>query len=387
MRKLSLLLAVLMSVTMVMAQKSKVSIASSALTSGKLDQAKEAIDEAMKDPSVAEYAKGYMVKGQVYQGIAESVLPNYKSLDADAAMVAYDAYLNAVKFDDKEKLVKKIKPLVANLVPYIATRGGEFFNEGKYKESASLFRQVLDIQKSDLIGSTAIDTSMIYNLGLASENAGDYETAIESYTKTKDLGYNSANSFARLSSSLKAAGKADQATKILEEGFQKYPNDLNIIFELINANLSGGTPEKAAEYVDKAIELDPKNASLYRAKGTIYEKSGDMLKAKELYQKAIEIDPKDYASRYNVAVMEYNITAEMNKKANDIVDNATYNKEIEKVLSRYQNEVVPLFEAAHEVSGDDDSALRQLKTLYYLLRERTPEMMEKYNATIKELGE
>ena len=51
-------------------------------------------------------------------------------------------------------------------------------------------------------------------------------------------------------------------------------------------------------YLDKAIQDDPSNASLYHAKGVLYDKIGDAENAITCYKKAIEINSSFYDSYY-----------------------------------------------------------------------------------------
>lgn len=378
MKRVSLFLAILvLSAGFAFGQKSKLREANSALSSGKLDQAKEAIDQALKDASLKNDAKAYFTKGEIYQKIAEDPTGMFRKLDANAAVEAYSAYLEAMKYDTKGRLAKKIKPLVVNLTNSLANRGAELFQNEKYKDAAGLFEKVLEIQKSDLVQMETIDTAMMFNIALASEKAEDYKKAISYYEKVKDLGYEEAKTYARLSAVLKADGQEDEATRILEEGSEKYPNDLNIIFELINKNLLGGTPEKAAQYVDKAIELEPNNASLYRAKGSIYEKTGDLKKAKEVYEKALEIDPKDFASQYNIAVMLLKDVEKRREEVNNIMDVEEYNAAVEDLLNRYES-TVPYFEKAYEMNPSEMGSVQVLREIFFKLRDRSPEHMAKY---------
>lgn len=378
MKRVSILMVVLMIAVGVMAQKSKWREASSALSSGKLDKAKECIDVALQDASMKDEAKAFFTKGEIYQKIAEDPTGLYKKLDANAALTAYGAYMKAMELDSKGRLEKKIKVNVVNLTNALANEGANLYGQNKFKEAANRFEKVLEIQNSELVKMEGVDTAMMFNIALASEKAENYEKAIKYYNKVKDYGYQEAKTYARLSSTLKAAGKEDEATKVLEEGAEKYPNDLNIIFELINKNLMGGTPEKAAQYVDKAIELEPENASLYRAKGSIYEKTGQIEKAKELYEKALTIDPKDFTSQYNVAVMLLKEVEKRREEVNNIVDQTEYDTAVEDLLNRYQS-TIPYFEKALEINPKDAGTIQVLKEIYFKLRERSPEMMEKYN--------
>ena len=71
--------------------------AMSALASQKYDQAKEAIDKDLADEKNAAKSKFWLVKGQVYEAIANDA--NSYKLDSMAAMTAYEAYRKAAEMD------------------------------------------------------------------------------------------------------------------------------------------------------------------------------------------------------------------------------------------------------------------------------------------------
>ena len=66
MRKLSFIMILLFCATFTYAQKGKVTQAISYLTSGKLDQAKKLIDEAMGHESCVAWDKAYFTKGHPF---------------------------------------------------------------------------------------------------------------------------------------------------------------------------------------------------------------------------------------------------------------------------------------------------------------------------------
>ena len=68
MRKLSFILVLILSASFANAQKGKVTSASNYLNSGKLDKAKEAIDQGIQHEKCIAWPKAYVVKGKVYQG-------------------------------------------------------------------------------------------------------------------------------------------------------------------------------------------------------------------------------------------------------------------------------------------------------------------------------
>ena len=88
-----------------------------------------------------------------------------------------------------------------------------------------------------------------------------------------------------LSNVLKQQGKNEEALEYLHKGYEQYPDNAYMLVELINHYLLGGEPEKAEVYLDAAIKQDPKNASFYRAKGTLYEKTERPHKQKKWKEK------------------------------------------------------------------------------------------------------
>ena len=107
MKKLSFILILLVCATVAFAQKGKLTQATSYFTSGKLDKAKELVDEAIAHEACVNYDKAYFVKGQIYQAIFESPVADYKKLDPNALDKAWEAYQKVIELDVKKKYGKK----------------------------------------------------------------------------------------------------------------------------------------------------------------------------------------------------------------------------------------------------------------------------------------
>ena len=116
MRKLSFIIALLLCVNISFAQKGKVTSAVSFFTQGKLDKAKELIDEAIGHENCVNWAKAYMVRGQIYQAIFETQDENYKKLSKDPLSVAWDSYQKVIQLDDKNKFEKEANTFAIELL-------------------------------------------------------------------------------------------------------------------------------------------------------------------------------------------------------------------------------------------------------------------------------
>ncbi len=369
----------LMCVASVSAQKSKVTGAQNYLTSGKLDKAKEAIDEGIQDEKCVAYAKAYLVKGKVYQGIFESPLPAYKKLAEKPLDVAFDSYMKALELDENGKMEKPVKAQMTNMIPDYTNEAVNLYNEGDFPGALAAFERVLEIEAMDMFKENAtIDTAVIFNAGMTAQKAEQLEKAAKYYKQSIEYNYGGAKTYANLSKVLNDSGNKEEGVKYLHKGFELYPNDSWMLVELINHYMLGGEPQKAADYLDKAIELDPTNSSFYRAKGTLYEKTEEFAKAEEMYTKALSMDPNDFTSQYNLGLLKLNSAILKHKAANEIMDAKKYNEAIKAVYAEYEA-VIPYFEKVLEMQPDEKNSMITLKELYFKLRNENEVYLEKYN--------
>lgn len=381
MRKVSFIMFLLFCATLTYAQKGKVTQATSYFTSGKLDQAKKLIDEAITHESCVNWDKAYFTKGQIYQAIFESPLQDYKKLDPNALDVAWEAFNKVVQLDEKQKYTKKLEVQYKNLIVDYTNKAVEYYNAENFKNALVAFKKVLEIENSPIVtagGPAAVDTAVIFNAGVAAQRAGEFVDAEKFYKETLKYNYEPARTYAMLANVLKEQGKEEEAVKFLHKGYELYPENSYMLVELINYYLLGGEPQKAETYLDAAIKQDPKNASFYRAKGTLYDKMKEPKKAEEMYVKALELDPKDFQAQYNLGNIKLTDVIEFHKKVQDIVDVDEYNKKLEEVYAGYTS-VIPYFEKALELNPNETNTMSTLKELYFKLRNRNPEYQKKYD--------
>jgi len=387
MRKLSLLLVLIFCASMGFAQKGKVAQANSYLTSGKLDQAKNLIDIAIQHKKCVTYAKAYFVKGQIYQAIAESQIEIYKKLDSDPLTKAWDAFQEVIKLDEKKHFTKKLKPQYKNLIIDYTNKAIEYYNAEKFAEAVGAFEKVLALENNDIVteGQAAtVDTMVIYNTAIAAQRASMYDVAEKYCRETLKLNYEPAKTYAILSNVLKTKGDREGALKVLQEGFEKYPENEYMLIELINYYLLGSEPEKAEQYLDAAIKQNPENASYYEAKGSLYDKINEPEKAEAMYRKTLELKPDDFVAQYSLGNIELNKVNDLLKKVQDIQDIKKYNAGLETVYTEFAK-VIPYFEKARKLRPKDKNSLIILKELYFRLRDKDAKYMTKYKEVIETL--
>lgn len=381
MKKTAIILMMLFCVTRVTtAQKGKVRQANSFYKSGKLDKAKETIDQAINDEKCINWDNAYLIKGQIYQALFESPMDAYKALSPNALNVAWEAYQKAVELDTKGRYKKEIVFQCTNLIIHYTNKGVDAYNSKDFKGAFLNFEKVLNIRESKVMAETPeakIDTVVMFNAGVAAQQAQMYAQAEKYYKEILKYDYEPAKTYSMLYTVLKEQGKTEEAMEYLKKGYESYPENAYLLVELINYYLLGDKPENAEKYLDAAIAQDPNNSSFYRAKGTLYEKIGKNDEAQKMYEKALSIDPNDFYAQYGIANFKLTAVVELHKKVNEIEEVKKFNAEMEKVYAGYE-EVLPYFEKARQLKPDDTATLSTLRELYFKLRVKKPEYEAKY---------
>lgn len=371
MKRITILIMLLIGFSTVFAQKGKVTSALNYITTGNLEKAKEAIEQAMTHEKSKDLAKTYYAKGRVLQAVAESKDTNIMKLYENPLPEAFKEYQKAIELDEKgkmEKLVNLQYPLLSN---DFITLGIEMFQAGKHKEAMEAFEYSLEIGKTPLFDG-AVDTSVVFNAGLAAYNAKIWDKAIIYFTQSKDLEYDDPNLYPLMKESYMGSGDTLSAVNCLKEGFEKYPENEAIIINLINYYIESGANEEALEYLNIGIEADPDNYSYYFGKGLAYEKMDRVDEAIESYKKSIELKDDYFNTYYNLGALYFNRGVNQIEIANEIMDNEEY------IIAKAKGDAefakaLPYMEKGHEVNPEDVSTMETLKTLYYRLK-----MMDKH---------
>ncbi len=392
MKRTLLLLALMIGVTAAFAQKGKVISAQSYKDQQKLEEALEAINIAI-DPSNPKseksipWSKTWEVRGQIYQAIYQSNDENVKKLADNPLTTALESFKKAIELDEKKRSVGAIKISLTLLTSDFTDQAVKAFNNNDYELALESFKNILDIEGLPVMledgAEATVDTVIIYNAGLAAYNAKKYDEAIHFYKEAASYGYNGARTYELLAQTYIEKPDTVGALKMLQEGFEKYPESSSIMVQLINIYLNANMVDDAMKYLNLAIEQDPENATYHFAKGSLYDKLEETQKAVECYAKAVELKEDYYDAYYNLGTIYYNLGVKQVDVANAVPTNQPdkYDEEIAKADVEFKK-AIPYMEKASEINPDDLYALEALKTLYYRLK-----MMDKYDSVMKRLSE
>ena len=361
------------------AQKGKVSGALNYINSGNLPKAKEAIDAAIVHEKTVNWPKTYYAKGRLAQALYESGDDKLIALYPDPLSLAYECYKKAIELDDKnamEKLIMIQMPALSNDFQNLAALEFEAKN---YEKSLVAFEQLIVIQEGDLyIGM--LDTALVYNAGVVAFNGKLYDKSIEYFDRSIELGYGGTQAHLFKYQAYIDTEDLENAETTLIAAFNKYPENKDLMMNLVDFYYMNEMDDEAFAYVAQAKEKDPTNHSLYWVEGNIYMKQEKYEEAATAFRKSIELNPEIFDTQYNMGVCYYNQGSDMSAVANDIMDNRKYNEAVEEIKDIFQK-AVPYMEKALELRPDDVETMTSLRELYYRLKTRN----ESYEAKFEEM--
>ncbi len=391
MKKTIFLLALVFSVSVVFAQKGKVTTAQNLKESGKIQEALETIELTVdptndKSEKTISWPKTWEVRGEIYQAIGQSKDENIKKLSDDPLTEALNSYKKALDLDEGDKNANSIKIKLTLLTNDLTNQAITAFQNEDYKKALSSFEQILDIQELDVVKADnpgAVDTVILFNTGLAAFNAEDYDKAVKYYGEAAKYGYNGARTYNLLSQAYQAKKDTLGALKVLQEGFEKYPEDNMVLESMIQIYMDLDKTDEAMKYLEMAIEQDPTVPRYFFAQGALYEKLANEEKAIEAYNNAIKTDPEFFNAYYNLGALYYNKGVKQMEVAKEVPvnDNAGYEREMAKADEWFAKSL-PFMEKCNELQPDDNMTLESLKNLYYRMKQ-----MDKYNAILEKLGQ
>lgn len=378
MKNLAVILFLLMIAGTSCAQKGKVNSALNYLEAEDIEKALNAIEVAQENEKTKDWYKTYFAKGRVYQVMYETGNKDLIEKAGDPLEIAYKSYQKAKELDEKGRVEKQIDLYYQSLLNDFLNQGIEAFNASDFDQAYKSFNYARKVGEEPIFQG-GVDTSIIYNAGLAAYNGEMYEKAIECFEEVGEMGYEKGTPYILIKNAYIALNDSASALEALQTGFEMFPENEGLLIELINYYLMSGADDEALQYIDMAIERDSENSSYWHARGVLYDKKGMMNKAIESYKKAIELDDTNFNSYYNLGALYFNQGVTMANEALEIKDPDKYSAAIEKADDKFR-ESLPWLEKAHEINPEDVSTMETLKMLYYRLK-----MMDKHAEITKKL--
>jgi tetratricopeptide (TPR) repeat protein len=277
MKKLSLsLLLILVGLTS-FAQSSKVSSAITYLENGELDRAKEAIELAAVNEKTAIQAKTWFYRGRIYSAIGFDQTGKYSGLSATPFEEAMTSFNHALTLPDVKNLKRLMLAEYGNLQMGFFNQAAQAYGNKDYQKAHDAFSlsSEANLKQVEIEPTLAMDTGVIFNVGLCAERLGNTEEAMGIYQRLVNMKYNEPYVYQALSEMYASQGKIDEAIQVISDGRRAYPKDQALIITELNFYLTQGKVTEIVDKLNEAISLDPNNVELYFAQGNAY---GELMK-------------------------------------------------------------------------------------------------------------
>jgi len=326
------------------------------------------VDKLITDRAIFYFANNKLEKWEILNPVIENPLG-----------IAMESLNKAREIDVNGKKVKLLKENYIRLKELLISEGSNCYSFKKYTCAYNSFNTVINIGMIPQLNQK--DTAIYYYSALSAQLDGKNKEAVDLYKKAIELGYTSeGNAYSYLEQAYRSLGDNESGLPYLEQGFIKYPKNQNVLIALINYYINKNEdPNRVLTYIDKAIQDDPKNASLYFNKAAIYDKLSDFDKAAEIYQKSIECDPTFFDAYFNLGAIIYNKGVKYLEEANKVPakELERYDALIAKANIEFKN-ALPYILKANEIKPTDKSTIETLKNIYFRYRTESDEMNKKY---------
>lgn len=379
MKRLALvLLAGVVTLQISVAQNSKVTTAANAQYAGDLLKAKQAIDEAVLHEKTGNEANAWQLRGEIHNDIARDTTGQYASV-ADPLGTALVSLQTALTKPDVKNYRLRIAEQLFITYNLYFTKGAIAYSAGDFEQAFLNFSKANEANMVQIEANplSALDTGVIFNMGLMAEKTNRTAEAMAAFQKLVDMKYSDPYLYSRLPTYYLDANQPDKALAVLDAGRKNFPNNNDIMVAELNYYLGQGKLNDLVGKLENAIKLDPNNVELYFVMGSTH---GELIKldsthatehvaaAAAAYDKALTIDPNRYDINLNAGALFYNTAIEINKKMNALPyeAQAQYDK-LKEDRNKLYNQALPYFERAHQIDPAKTDCMIALKEIYVRL--------------------
>lgn len=387
--------------TTVSAQKSKVTTGALNFDQGRYDEAIQALEVGLSDPSqfkkAKDIAKGYYYLSRSYYMIMGDSTMDDKYPDAIMkSKAAYDQLLATGEAGKTWQDRATLDAVESNLWAQLYNKGVNLFNNNEDDEALIHFVAAQELNPDHFLTNRMLASAYLVkedtaktvelltkSLDVYKEKYIDADPEVlatnmqdESFVQMFDLDKSQVSYVVRqLAVVHEKLGNTDEALATLATGAEILPKDEDISRQELSIYQSHPELyEQAVGKFESQLETNPEDNAIRLAFASMLERNGKIQEALDLYQDAYELDPENLQANYGLAAMRINLAAELSEKKMDSDDDDEI-EEINGQIKTLCEEAYPFLVWLHEEQPTEPEWLSQLVNITPIIG-KTDEMMK-----------
>jgi len=320
------------------------------------------------------------VAAQAYQ---DAIALGEDSDDAKAGLEEVRAALvnNAVEDQNKQKNLLAAKKLYESYrlgkkdTIYLYYAANSALNAKEYDMALEYYNTLLDLNYDGtqiLYQAKNAETGVVETFG--NEKQRDLAVKVKTHTDpNKEVLPSKTGEIAKFISLIYIQqDKPEKAIASIQRAKKENPDDDALLQAEADLYYKLGDIKKYNEIMSSIAEKNPNDPVVFYNLGVSAEKLEDLEKAREYYNKAIELDPKMSSAYNNIASIilskDRELTEEMNKLGMSPEDTKKYDK-LKAEKNEILKEAIPYLNKAVELDSTNINAMKFLKSIYYQIGE------------------
>ena len=392
MKKHLLLIANILIVTSLFAQKPSLTKAYNCFYDKDFDKAKEQIDLCTADEKLAAKAQTWLYKGNIEFLLANREYSekqkneSYQIRYPNAPEEAFDAFEKALSINPKVEALDMMdaNEALKQLYPYLLVRGVDQLIAQDYAGAKQTLGKGIKSYEMDK-PQYPMNGELYYYYAYALESLGEIDEMMKYYKKALDDGSQNPYVFAKLFEQYKDANDLPNIEKTLALAKERIPNDINVQLLEIDLAYWSGDSTKARTLVDKLDPYALKTPDEMVNVANFYIKEKRYESAERLLSRANILSPNNFVILYNLGVCCYSFSEFYFNKQNQLSIQGGDKSEIDAAKSlseKYLADAANYFEQARKLQPNDLNLLNTLRAIY--VRQQSPKADE-IDALIKQL--
>ncbi len=382
-------------------------------SSDKLAEAISLADASMNDPLTMDDPTAWQSYGEIFMAAVDNdvkanVIDAAKPVSQPTAPAkAYKGFKMAAEKADKSYQTKDAMKALSSGIQNIYYMGSALYQQKNFTSAYEAFKATYDayalLKKNNEPTSFSAEEQpkSLYYSGLCAQEAGLTKEAQDVFRQLVDTGSPEPGVYEALFNMYLKDNPAE-AEKVLNMARTKFPDDSGILYAEINYYLQKGELVSLISKLEKAIEIEPNNVSVYVTLGQIYDKlyqdevakdpamgEANFVKAMDYYKSALEKDPKSFDAVYSIGALWYNRAAayslELNALSSDYSAAGNKKYEAKKLqMDEAFTQALPFFLQAEQLNANDFNTIVALKEIY--ARQDKLDLVEIYKAKLETIN-